>query len=102
MNIYSRLPPRYNSILEMLGQDFIDQMPKLSKDSKSILNERFTNKEILDAISQLGDKKAAGIDGVPNILIKNTASIIINLLCNAFNAVQDIRQDYRKQTCESH
>ena len=86
-NIYSRQPPSYNSIIDTLGQDFVNKMPKLSEASKITLTEPFTNKEILDAINQLGDRKAAGIDGMPNILIKNTADIIINLLCNAFNVV---------------
>jgi hypothetical protein len=48
-----------------MDEFLINDIEKFSADENAILKEDFTDKEVFEAISQMGKNKAAGLDGFP-------------------------------------
>ena len=57
------------------------------KDNNDILNEYIKLEEVESVIKDLPTKKAPGIDGIVNEIIRNSKAILVPLLCSLFNIV---------------
>ena len=56
-------------------------------DSNDTINKDITLVEVEKAIDSLDRKKAPGIDGITNGILKNTKLVIVPMLCSLFNKI---------------
>ena len=78
-----------NIALSDNGADGIHNANIESEETSEILNRQITLAEVEIQIKKLKNRKACGIDGVPNELIKNSTDAMAVLLQKVFNLVFD-------------
>jgi hypothetical protein len=56
----------------------------------SLLDKKFTHKEIYEGIRKLKNGKASGCDGISNEIIKSAAKTIVPVICDIFNKLLEL------------
>lgn len=85
----------YFHSLNFNSDKFKDRLEEINKKVKKLeknqtfceLDFKITIKEILDAVNKLKNNKAAGLDGIPNEILKSGGSIFAPVLQKLFNLI---------------
>ena len=64
--------------------------PDVGVDNNSMINHKFSEKEIWDGICKLKNNKACGYDGIVNEFIKDAADVIVPVITKIFNLILNV------------